>query len=142
MLRQISRGLVCCVAALMLLGVSDAFAQGNPNAPGQQKRRANQVPDTGLDDTAAPAELAVDRTMNLPVTVHANGMLSAQLDETFMEASTVMVRADGTLEFQYFTGLDHARIAVMLHQFGGWKAFMPLAFGQPAAARLALEEQE
>lgn len=142
MLRQLSRRFVYCAAALAILSASDAFAQGNPNAPGQQKKRANQVPDTGLDDPAASAQLPVDRTVNLPVTVHANGMLSVQLDESFMEASTVMVRADGTLEFRNFTGLDHARIAVMLHQFGGWKAFMPLAFGPPPAARLALEEQE
>ena len=84
MLRQISRGLVCCVAALMVLGVSDAFAQGNPNAPGQQKKRANQVPDTGLDDTAAPAELAVDRTMNLPVVHHNERNFRWALNEDAM----------------------------------------------------------
>jgi hypothetical protein len=91
-------------------------AQANPNAPGQQKKHANQVPDRGLDQpeadaSATPFERVIE---NVPVRVRADGTIIAELDESFMEAVTVTVAADGTLQFGHNAGVASANRAMRL----------------------------
>lgn len=136
MFNGVCRTLGLCGVVLLLS--ASAYAQGNPAAPGQQKRQVNQVPDTGVGEvtTAGPT---FERTTNLPVTVHANGMVSAALDESFMEATTVVLSADGSLDYQFYTGLERASLAVLRQSFGGWK---PRAAGTPVKAVATLEDKE
>jgi hypothetical protein len=114
--------LVCVFAA------SAAFAQSpqaNANAEQNQRKQINQVPDLGTNDpTPSPVfERAVD---SVPVTVRADGTMVAQLDDTFMEAVTVSVGANGTLQYQHFTGLETASRAVRILPSRPLPPFFPI----------------
>jgi hypothetical protein len=88
--------------------------QANPNAQ-KPKKQANQVPETGPNDpdlTPDTLERAMD---NVKITVRADGTVVAELDDSFLEASTVTIAADGSLQFEHFAGLDRAEAAVKRH---------------------------
>ena len=111
-----------CAFALALSAT--AFAQGQASAPGQkkEKRAPNQVVETGKNDDARPTtpeeDAAIDRQFGkrvegAVVSTLPDGTLTAALDESFMEATTVTRNADGTLTFGHVTGLTNASRAVM-----------------------------
>src|SRR4051812_33591684 len=110
---------VIFVLGLALAAVGTAHAQAgqaNPNAAQKKpKKQPNQVPDTGLDSPAPDTDGPFERVVtNVPVTVRADGTIVADLDESFMEAVTVTVAADGSLQFGHHQGLANATRAVRL----------------------------
>ena len=125
MLRSAWRGVVACGVVLAFATVAQAQApQANENAQGKVKKRANQVPETGDNDSgeAAAADSTFDKATDIAVTTRSNGTLVAVLDASFMEAETVALRPDGTLEFSHFTGLDRAIRAVIQETFATGKS--------------------
>lgn len=100
--------------AVALMFASPALAQSsqaNPNAQ-KPKKQANQVPETGPNDpdpSTEPLERAIG---NIQVTVRPDGTVVAELDDSFLEASTVTIAADGSLQFEHYVGLDRAEAAV------------------------------
>jgi len=112
MRRYVVRAAIAVAVALMFASPSQAQnSQANPNAQ-NPKKQANQVPETGPNDPdplTQPLERAIG---NVQVTVRPDGTVVAELDDSFMEASTVTIAADGSLQFEHFTGLDRAEAAV------------------------------
>jgi len=111
------RIIFACGIALGAADMAHAQAgQANPNAAQKkQKKQPNQVPDTGVDSPAPDLDGPFERVVtNVPVTVRADGTIVADLDESFMEAVTVTVAADGTLQFGHHAGLANAIRAVRL----------------------------
>jgi hypothetical protein len=98
-----------------------AYAQ-SPQAPqtppGQAKKQApSQTVDHGASDAArdlTPAEAAtVDQLFGknasgVSVSLLPNGLLRADLDESFMDAMTVTMGTDGKLQFGEVKGLKNA----------------------------------
>lgn len=122
MFKQGWRSVVVCGIALAFASAARAQSpQANDHAQDKVKKHANQVPETGVGDTdeASAADTTFEKATNVTVTTRSNGTLSAALDDSFMEAETVTRRADGTLEFRHFTGLDRAIRAVLQQTFGG-----------------------
>jgi len=109
------RAAIAMAVALMFASPSPAQSpQANPNAQ-KPKKQANQVPETGPNDpdlTPDTLERAMD---NVKITVRADGTVVAELDDSFLEASTVTIAADGSLQFEHFAGLDRAEAAVKRH---------------------------
>ena len=98
------------IAAALAIA-APTYAQ-NPNSE-KPKKNANQVPETGQDDPAAAPDSRFNRSPEtLTFTTLADGTVVAHLDESFMEASTVTIGADGTLRFEHVTGLKRAAQAV------------------------------
>lgn len=98
------RVLFCAVGALALIVATSAPSSAQDKKP---KKRPNQVVDRGHDssDATAPAEKNVN---GIPVTFHANGAVSAVLDESFEEATVVTRNADGTFSYSCVHGLPVA----------------------------------
>jgi hypothetical protein len=110
---------VLCALALAFAG--SVFAQ----PPGQLKKAPNQVapsgqhddpapPQTGRAREATPEETAAleaalqsfgKRAEGATFTILDNGMVRAELDDSFMEAMTVTVMPDGSLKY------GHAKVA-------------------------------
>jgi hypothetical protein len=109
MIRQVFATAFVVVVSLTL--APPLHAQ-NPNSQ-KPKRNANQVPETGQDDPGAAPDARFDRSPEtLTFVTLPNGTVMAQLDESFMEASTVTIGADGALTFEHFTGLKRAENTV------------------------------
>jgi hypothetical protein len=85
-------------------------SQANPNSQ-KPKKQANQVPEAGPNDPVpdSPFERAID---NVQVTVRPDGTIVAELDDSFLEASTVSIASDGSLQYEHFTGVANAEAAV------------------------------
>jgi hypothetical protein len=87
--------------------------QGQANANAQQKKQKhqpNQVPDSGSGQSEPLAadttfERAVD---NVPVTVRGDGTIVVELNDSFMEAQTASIGADGSVHYDHITGLQRA----------------------------------
>jgi len=114
-----STALAVAVSLVSFAAASPLFAQdnqNNQNHPPKAKKTPNQVPETGEDDPAADAGASLFERVpeNLPVTVRADGTVMIQLDESYMEASTVTLGADGELTFAHYTGLARASQAAAL----------------------------
>lgn len=104
-----------------------AHAQ-NPNSQ-KPKKQANQVPETGQDDPDVVTDGRFERSPEtLTFTTLADGTVMAELDESFMEASTVTLGADGSLTFEHFTGLKRAENAVRGFTPEGLLRARPLSF--------------
>ena len=112
-----------CVGAAVTFAYAAAVnAQPPQSPPGQAKKQVpHQTPDHGDSDAArdlTPEEQAmVDRLFGknengVTLTQLANGGVRADLDDSFMEAMTVTVGADGALQFAHVTGLAKAADAV------------------------------
>src|SRR5262245_55754759 len=105
---------VTVLCALSVAFAGSAFAQ----PPGQLKKAPNQVVETGHDDkvhpqTGRPREATPEETAALETalkqfgkrpegatfTLYDNGMVRAELDDSFMEAMTVTVMPDGSLKY-------------------------------------------
>lgn len=116
MVRKTAR--TALAAAVSLAIVAPLYAQSTQANPAalKQKKHANQVPDSGLDEpeSAQPGDLFERIVGAVPVTVKADGTVVAELDESFMEAATVTVAADGTLTFAHHAGLASAIRAMRL----------------------------
>jgi len=108
---------VFTVAAIVAaIGAVPAAQQG-----GRAKKQPHQTPDRGVDDTAKPVEdqgkkaIGEHNVAAVTVKVHANGMQSAALDESFEEALIVSVGPDGRRTFTCVHGLppgaDHSHLA-------------------------------
>lgn len=100
------------ITATFVVAVSLALAAPvdaqNPNSQ-KPKKNANQVPETGQDDPGAPPDSRFERSPEtLTFTTLPDGTVMAQLDESFMEATTVTIGADGALKFEHFAGLKRA----------------------------------
>jgi hypothetical protein len=115
MVRYVVRAAIAVAVALIFASPTVAqSSQANPNAQ-KPKKQANQVPETGPNDpdpSPEPLDRAID---SVKVTVRADGTVVAELDDSFMEASTVSIAPDGSLQFEHFTGLDRAQAAVRRH---------------------------
>jgi hypothetical protein len=124
------RAAIAVAVALMFASPSLAqSSQANPNAQ-KPRKQANQVPETGPNDpdpdpSAEPLERAVG---NIQVTVRPDGTVVAELDDSFMEASTVTIAADGSLQFEHFTGLDRAEAAVKRQAIQAAPPLLPARF--------------
>ena len=112
MSRHIVRAAIAVAVALIFASPTLAqSSQANPNAQ-KPKKQANQVPETGPNDPE-PTIDTFDRAIdNIKYTVLADGTVIGELDESFMEATTVSIAADGTLKFEHFTGLERAEAAL------------------------------
>jgi hypothetical protein len=102
-------------------------SQANSNAD-KAKKHVNQVPDSGLDQppidqSGSPFERVPTA---VPVTVRADGTVVAELDDSFMEAATVTVSADGTLTFGHYTGIARANEAMRLLPARPLPQFFPM----------------
>jgi len=105
---------VSVLCALTVAIAGGAFAQ----PPGQLKKAPNQVVETGHDEKvnpqtgrareATPEETAAletalqqfgKRAEGATFTLYDNGMVRAELDDSFMEAMTVTVMPDGSLKY-------------------------------------------
>lgn len=117
------RTLTCAGAIIALAVATAANAQPPQTPPGQVKKQTapHQTPDRGDSDAwrdLTPDEQAgVDRLFGknaagATLTLLANGAVRADLDESFMEATTVTLAADGSLEFGHSTGLANAATVV------------------------------
>ena len=116
--RAVVRIVLACALTMAVGNVAGAQSnQASANAQqAKQKKHANQIPDSGLDQPepeqgADPFERVVE---TVPVTVRADGTIVAELDESFMEAATVTVAADGALTFGHYAGLANANRAMRL----------------------------
>ena len=117
------------VLAMAVTGIAQAQST-QANAQAQQpkpKKHANQVPDSGFD---RPDIIADDTPFgrvaeSVPVTVRANGTVVAELDESFDEATTVTVAADGTLTFAHYAGIANANRAMQLLPSRALPQFFP-----------------
>jgi hypothetical protein len=109
-------GLTCALTLGVAALAQAQSSQSNANAPGKQKKQANQVPDSGLDQPGADAgDGPFQRVIeNVPVTLRADGTLVAELDDSFMEALTVTVAADGTVTFAHYDNVASANRAMRL----------------------------
>ena len=115
MIRQVTTALGIAVSLAI---ASPLYAQ-NPNSQ-KPKKQANQVPETGQNDPAPATDDTFERVVaNVPVSVRADGTLVAELDDTFMEATTVSIGANGVLHYEHFSGLKHASFAVQGLQANG-----------------------
>lgn len=111
-----------CAIALALSAT--AFAQGQAPASDRQKkqkRALDQVVETGKnlearrsspDEDAGVDPQFGNRVEGAVVSARPDGTLTAALDESFMEATTVTRNVDGTLTFGHITGLTKASRAV------------------------------
>jgi hypothetical protein len=105
---------VSVLCALAVAFAASVYAQ----PPGQAKKAPNQVvqtgqheqtdPQTGRPREATPEETAAleaalqsfgKRAEGATFTFYDNGMVRAELDDTFMEAMTVTVMPDGSLKY-------------------------------------------
>jgi hypothetical protein len=105
---------VSMLCALAVAFAASVYAQ----PPGQAKKAPNQTvqtghneptdPQTGRPREATPEETAAleaalqsfgKRAEGATFTVYDNGMVRAELDDTFMEAMTVTVMPDGSLKY-------------------------------------------
>jgi hypothetical protein len=114
------------------LGVfsGNAYAQQPGDAP---KKPASQTHDQGVDDDKTPPGQARkgpgDRIASqVPVTVYANGMAVAELDESFDEAMVVTLHPDGTRTYDHVQGTATAAALVQ-------------AQPKPATSKPPLEEK-
>jgi len=115
MYRSVVRAAIAIAVALMFASPSQAqSAQANPNSQ-KPKKQANQVPETGPNDPDPSTEPLERAISGIQVTVRPDGTVVAELDDSFMEASTVSIAADGSLQYEHFTGLDRAEAAVRRH---------------------------
>lgn len=113
MIRQVTTAFT---VAVTLAIASPLYAQ-NPNSQ-KPKKQANQVPETGPNHPEPDA--ALERVIaNVPVSVRADGTIVAELDDSFMEATTVTIGADGALNYEHFSGLKQASFAVQGIQANG-----------------------
>jgi hypothetical protein len=116
--RAMVRIVLACALTVAVGSVASAqSSQASANAQqAKQKKHANQVPDSGLDQPepeqgADPFERVIE---NVPVRTRADGTVIAELDDSFMEAMTLTVAADGTLTLGHFAGLANANRAMRL----------------------------
>ena len=106
------------IAVFALAFATTAYAQAPQTPPGQAKKQApSQTVDHGTSDAGrdlTPAEAAaVDQLFGknasgVSFTLLPNGIVRADLDESFMDAMTVTVGADGRLAFGEVKGLANA----------------------------------
>jgi hypothetical protein len=116
MLQAVMRFGALCVLAIGVAAPAHA-QQGPGNANAQQRRerrQPNQVPDNGAGQSdAAAADTTFDRVVdNVPVSVRADGTIVVELDDSFMEAETATIDADGSLRYNHVTGLERAAALV------------------------------
>lgn len=135
MRRTASRIALACAAVAGLSGPALAQApQANVNAQQPKERKhPNQVPETGPNAPAPDPDGRFDRVIDaVQVTVRADGTIVAELDESFMEASTATIEADGSFRFDHYTGLERAAEAVRRELREGPRPLaartLPLAF--------------
>jgi hypothetical protein len=116
--RAMVRIVLACALTIAVASVASAqSSQANDRAQqAKTKKHANQVPDSGFDQPDAdPGADQFERVIeNVPVRVRADGTVVAELDDSFMEAMTLTVAADGTLTFGHHAGLATANRAMRL----------------------------
>jgi hypothetical protein len=107
---------LACVLTIAVTGVARAqSSQASPNAQNNTRKNGNQVPDSGLDAPQQDQGSSFERVISaVPVRVRPDGTVVAELDDAFMEATTVTIGANGRLILQHFTGLDRAERAARL----------------------------
>ena len=107
---------LACVLTIGIAGVARAqSSQANDNAQNKSRKTGNQVPDSGLDGPQTDQGGGFERVSSaVPVRVRPDGTVVAELYDSFMEATTVTIGANGALIFQHYTGLDRAERAVRL----------------------------
>ena len=96
--------------ALAAIGIAVALgaAPMAQQQTGKAKKHPHQTPDRGVDDAAAPAVTKPTGDKNVAaakVTVRANGVNVAELDESFEDAVVVTVNADGSRSYTCLHGL-------------------------------------
>jgi hypothetical protein len=107
--------------ALTAVGIVVAVAGGAIAQSDRAKKHPHQTPDRGVDDTTKPVEDQGKKAIGehdvaaVAVSVHANGMKSAELDESFEEALLLTVGPDGRRTYACIHGLpagaDHSSLA-------------------------------
>lgn len=108
-------GVICALAVGVAATANAQSDQGNSNRqqPKKEKRQANQVPDNGTGQAAAEADQTFERAVSsVPVTVRADGTIFVELNDSFMEAETATIGADGSVHYDHVTGLDRASALV------------------------------
>ena len=118
MLQAVIRfGATCVLAVGVAVPAHAQQGPGNANAQQQrrERRQPNQVPDNGAGQSdAAASDNTFERVVdNVPVTVRADGTIVVELDDSFMEAQTATITADGSLRYDHVTGLDRAAAFVL-----------------------------
>jgi hypothetical protein len=129
MLQAVMRFGALCVLAIGVAAPAHA-QQGPGNANAQQRRerrQPNQVPDNGAGQSdAAAADNTFERVVdNVPVTVRADGTIVVELDDSFMEAQTATIEADGSLRYDHVTGLERAAAFVRRQTAPKTSAMLP-----------------
>jgi len=154
---SLSRTGVLCALAVAFAG--SVFAQ----PPGQLKKAPNQAVQTGQHDEpadpqtgrarqATPEETAAleaalqsfgKRAEGATFTVFDNGMVRAELDDSFMEAMTVTVMPDGSLKYGHVnTQQAVGSAAKSVEKAGKAGAKKPAAPVKVKATPSVLEERE
>lgn len=115
MMRMVIRLGVMCALAVGIAATANAQSdQGNGNRQQskKEKRQPNQVPDSG-QAAADAADNTFERVVSsVPVTVRGDGTTVVELNDSFMEAETATIGADGSLHYDHVTGLDRASALV------------------------------
>src|SRR5688572_21849454 len=97
---------IAVIAAIGVFAGSTHAQQPNPKKP-------SQTQDQGVDDDKTPpgqerkgpAERVVTQ---VPITIRANGVAIAELDESYDEALVVKINADGSRTYVEVQGVDRA----------------------------------
>src|SRR5258705_5522297 len=98
MIRQI---VTMMFAVAVSLAIAAPLHAQNPNSQ-RPKKNANQVPETGQDDPNVAPDSQFDRSPEtLTFITLADGTVMAQLDESFMETSTLSIGAHGPLAYEH-----------------------------------------
>jgi hypothetical protein len=117
MMQTVIRLGVMCALVIGVAATANAQsdqANANRQQPKKEKRQANQVPDNGAGEaTAQAADNTFERVVSaVPVTVRGDGTIFVELNDSFMEAETATVGADGSLHYAHVTGMDRASALV------------------------------
>src|SRR5262245_25667921 len=98
-------GVICALAVGVAATANAQSDQGNSNKqqPKKEKRQPNQVPDNGTGQAAAEAaDQTFERAVSsVPVTVRGDGTIFVELNDSFMEAETATIGADGSLHYDH-----------------------------------------
>jgi len=109
-------GVICALAVGVAATANAQSDQGNSNRQQskKEKRQPNQVPDNGTGQAAAEAaDQTFERAVSsVPVTVRGDGTIYVELNDSFMEAETATIGADGSLRYDHVTGLGRASALV------------------------------
>ena len=115
MMQTVIRLGVICALAVGVAATANAQAEhgsSNRQQPRKEKRQPNQVPDNGTGQAAAADQTFERAVSSVPVTVRGDGTIFVELNDSFMEAETATIGADGSVHYDHVTGLDRASALV------------------------------